>query len=119
MRFALRLALVGVLIELLYFGFWMLDDSFNFFHLPTVEQAAKLPENYSEPALRAWLEDANVIVCPPLIVTSFAGMDLGGTANIILALIAAAVNAALYFVVGLAVAGIRNKMGIKRARSPS
>lgn len=119
MRIAVRLALLGFLIEMLFLSFWLLDDRFNFFHLPAVEQADQLPGNYSQPSLRAWLEDANFILCPPLVATSFAGMDLGGVASIILALIAAALNAALYFVVGLTVARLRNKMGIRRARSPS
>jgi len=37
MRPALRLALLGFLIETLFLSFWLLDDRFNFFHLPTSE----------------------------------------------------------------------------------
>jgi len=118
MRPALRLALLGFLIETLFLSFWLLDDRFNFFHLPSVEQAASI-RNYSQPALRAWIEDANCLLCPPVIATSFAGMDLGRTANIVLVLIAAVLNAALYFLVGLAVTGIRSRIRVKSARSPS
>ena len=118
MKLALRLAVLGFLIEVFFLSFWLLEDRFNFFHLPTAEEAAKMPRNYSEPALRSWLVDANFIACPPLVIT-FAGMDLGQTANIILVSIATAMNAVLYFLVGLTVIGLRQIIRGRRARSPS
>ena len=118
MKLALRLAVLGFLIEVCFLSFWLLEDRFNFFHLPTVEEVAKMPGNYSEPPLRSWLEKTNFVLCPPLVITVF-GMDLGQTANFVLVSIAAVTNAVLYFLVGLAAIGIRNKVRGERARSPS
>src|SRR5690242_5144399 len=115
MRLALRVALMGVLIEVFFFSFWTLDNKFNFFHLPTAEEAGKMG-NYSQPAFRAWLEHANLVLCPPAVVTSFIGTDLGLAANAILASIAALLNGGLYFVFGLALTGIRRTILVRRAR---
>ena len=116
MKLALRLAFCGFLIEVLFCSFWLLDDKFNFFDLPTVEQAAKIPGNYSQPALRSRLETANFVVCPPLVIT-IVGMDWDTAGNIGLDLIAALLNALLYFAVAAAVAKSRNAIMRRRARS--
>jgi hypothetical protein len=95
--------------------FWILDDKFNFFHLPTSEEASRVPYNYSQSASRAVLQKLNVFLCPPVIVTSFAGMDLGGTANLILGAIAVVLNTILYFVIGMFVGFFWN--GARRSKS--
>lgn len=118
MKLPVRLALIGFLIEVCFVSFWSLEDKFNFFHLPTWEEVAKMPGNYTEPALRSWLVDANVVLCPPVVITSFIGMDLGLSANIVLISTAAVVNAALYFLVGLMILEVRNAIKSRRARSP-
>lgn len=97
-KLARRFALVGFLVSISFFFFWYLDDKFNFFHLPTVETPP--PGNYSEPYLRALLENLNFIVCPPLVITFF-GMDLGLSANLVLDAIVVVLNTALYFVLGV------------------
>jgi hypothetical protein len=101
---ARRFAFVGFLISTLFFLFWNLDDKFNFFRLPTAP-----PGNYTQPFLRALLEQLNSIFCPPLVVTSFVGMDLGATANLVLWGISLVLNTGLYFIVGLIVAAIWNE----------
>ena len=117
MKLTLRLALCGFLIEVLFCSFWLLDDKFNFFNLPTVEQAAKMPGNYSQPALRSDLETANFLVCPPLVIT-IVGMDWDTAGNIVLDFIAALLNALLYFAVAAAIVKSRNVIMRRRARSP-
>jgi hypothetical protein len=97
-KLARRFAFVGFLVSISFFFFWYLDDKFNFFHLPTVENPP--PGNYSEPYLRALLEKLNFIVCPPLFITFF-GMDLGLSVNLVLEVIVVVLNTALYFVLGL------------------
>lgn len=106
-RVAQRFALAGFLISTLFFLFWELDDRFNFFHLPTMETA---PPSYTEPVLRSLLVKLNFVFCPPFVLTSFAGMDLGARANLILWFISLVLNTVLYFIVGLAVAAGWNEL---------
>jgi hypothetical protein len=110
-----RFALAGFLISLLFLLFWILDDKFNFFHLPTSEEVIRAPYGYPPSVLRAVLQKANLFLCPPTIATSFAGMDLGGTANLILGAIAVLLNTVLYFVIGMFVRFFWS--GIRRSRS--
>jgi hypothetical protein len=104
---ARRFALAGFLISILFYVFWNLDDKFNFFHLPTAEAS---PSNYTQPVFRALLEKLNFVLCPPYVFTSFAGMDLGWTANLILWAVSLVLNTVLYFIVGLIVASLWNEM---------
>jgi hypothetical protein len=115
LKLARRFALAGFLISILFFLFWLLDDKFNFFHLPTVESAP--PGNYSQPASRALLEKLNFVLCPPYVATSFVGMDLGWTANFILWAVSLALNTALYFIVGWIVGSLSNKLVRLKNRS--
>ena len=117
-RMALRFALVGFLISVSFFVFWQLDDHFNFFNLPTEEQARAMG-SFSQPALLAFLEKANFVLCPPYIVTSFAGMDLGKTANLILWLISLVLNTALYSVLGVAFGALWNRAASPRLHTKS
>ena len=107
-RTARRFAFAGFLITILFLVFWNLDDKFNFFHLPTVQTAP--PGNYTQPASRALLQKLNFVFCPPLVVTSFVGMDLGATANLVLWGISLVLNTGLYFIVGLMVAALWNEL---------
>jgi hypothetical protein len=107
-KLARRFALAGFLISILFYLFWNLDDKFNFFHLPTVETVP--PGNYNEPASRALLEKLNFILCPPYVATSFIGMDLGWTANLVLWAISLVLNTALYFLVGWIVGYLWNEL---------
>jgi len=115
-KVARRFALAGFLISILFYLFWNLDEKFNFLHLPTFET---VPPNYSQPALRALLEKLNFILCPPYIATSFAGMDLGWTANLILWAISLVLNTGLYFIVGLIVAALWNEVEYYRKKPKS
>src|SRR5450631_3955 len=78
-KVAQRFAVAGLLVSILFYVFWNLDDKFNFFLLPNGQT---IVGNYSQPASRALLEKLNFILCPPYVLTSFAGMDLGWTANL-------------------------------------
>jgi hypothetical protein len=113
---AMRFALVGCLISVLFFSFWRLDEHFDFFNLPTLEQARTMG-NYSQPVLRAFLEKLNFILCPPYAITSFAGMDLGRSANLVLWLISLVLNAALYFVLGLIFGALWNRVAQRKLRA--
>lgn len=73
--------------------------------------------NYSQPVLRAFLEKLNFILCPPYVITSFAGMDLGRSANLVLWLISLALNAALYFVLGLIFGALWNRVAQRKLRA--
>jgi hypothetical protein len=116
LKMAWRFALVGFLISILFFSFWLLDDHFNFFGLPTAEQSQTMG-NYSQPVLRAVLEDLNFVLCPPYFLTSFAGMDEGESANLKLWLISLVLNTALYFVVGLVFGTVWNRAHRFRLRT--
>jgi len=116
-KVAQRFALAGFLISTLFFVFWLLDDEFNFFHLPTADNPP--PGNYTQPAVRAFLEKLNFVFCPPYVVTSFAGMDLGWTANLMLWAISLVLNTGLYFIVGLIVAALWNELEYYRKKPKS
>lgn len=109
-----RFALAGFLISVVFLLFWILDDKYNFFHLPTSEEAIRAPQNYSEPMLRAVLDKLNLFLCPPVVVTSFVGMDLGESANLILSGVAVVLNTALYFAIGVLVGFFWNR--VKRTK---
>jgi hypothetical protein len=106
-KLARRFALAGFLISILFYLFWTLEDKFNFFHVPTLETLP--PGNYNPPAARALLEKLNFILCPPYLATSFVGMDMGRTANLILWAISLVLNAALYFLFGWIVGSLWNE----------
>jgi hypothetical protein len=112
-KVAQRFAVAGFLISIFFFLFWKLEDKLNFFHLPTNTAVAG---NYTEPAFRSLLVKLNFVFCPPYILTSFAGMDLGTTANLILWAISLALNALLYFIVGLVFGALWNEWA--RFRKP-
>jgi len=113
-KIARRFALIGFLTSSLFYLFWNLDDRFNFVHLPTADAAAP---NYMQPASRALLEKLNFALCPPYVVTSFIGMDLGWTANLILWAISLALNTALYFIVGWIAGSLWHKL-VRVRKSP-
>jgi hypothetical protein len=113
LKLARRFALVGFLISTLFFAFWLLDDKFNFFHLPTADNPP--PGNYTQPAVRAFLEKLNFVFCPPLVVTVF-GMDMGATAHLILWAISLVLNVVLYFIIGLIVAALWNELKYRRKK---
>jgi predicted permease len=107
-KLARRFALAGFLISIAFYLFWKAEDKFNFFHLPTAD--TEVTGNYTQPTSRALLEKLNFAFCPPLLVTSFAGMDLSAAANKRLWLISLVSNTILYFLVGLIVASLRDKL---------
>ena len=100
LRVARRFAVVGLLVSILFFSFWALDYKFNFFHLPTADNVPT--RNYTQPASRVLVQKLNFIVCPPLVIM-VVGMDLGASANLLLATVVVVVNGALYFILGLLV----------------
>jgi hypothetical protein len=116
-RLARRFALAGFLTSTLFFLFWNLEDKFNFFHLPTVETVP--PGSYTQPASRALLEKLNFVLCPPFVITSFAGMDLGATANLVLRAISLVLNTGLYFFVGLVIGSLWNQSARLRKKPES
>lgn len=98
LRLAGRFAIVGLLVSILFSSFWALDYKFNFFNLPPANNVSG--RNYGPPASRALVERLNFIVCPPLVVM-VAGMDLGASANFLLATVVVIMNGTLYFILGL------------------
>jgi len=108
-KVARRFALAGFLISILFLTFWLLEDHYNFFNLPTVEQVSAMNHNYSAPPLRDYLERINFVLCPPLVIMFF-GMDLGTAANLILEAICLVLNTALYFVLGLVFGALWNRV---------
>jgi hypothetical protein len=108
-KLARRFALPGFLISILFYLFWNLDNKFNFFHIPTVVETVPWG-NFSEPVSRALLKNLNFILCPPYAATSFVGMDLGWTANLVLWAISLVLNTALYFLVGWIIGSLWNEL---------
>lgn len=94
------LPLLGYLFRFYFFSFWALDYKFNFFHLPTADNVPT--RSYTQPASRVLVQRLNFIVCPPLVIMA-VGMDLGASANLLLATVVVVVNGALYFILGLLV----------------
>jgi hypothetical protein len=103
-------AIAGPLVGLFLFAMSWCIDEFNLFHFPTAEQAATMG-SFSEPPLYHFLTwDLPMVLCPALFPLSFAAMDLGATAGAIAWILAALINALLYFVLGLIVNEIRYLM---------
>jgi hypothetical protein len=105
-KVARRFALGGFSISIIFLVFWFLEGHYNFFRLPSVEQATAMNHNYEQPKLRAAIERANFVLCPALVIM-IVGMDFGTStsgiiANAILWGISLVLNTGLYFLVGLA-----------------
>jgi hypothetical protein len=98
LRLARRFAVVGSFVSILFFSFWALDYKFDFFQLPTANNVSG--RNYGPPASRSLVQRLNFILCPPLAIM-VVGMDLGASANLLLATIVVIMNGALYFILGL------------------
>ena len=106
LRLARRFAVVGVLVSILFFSFWALDYKFDFFHLPKANHVSS--RNYDPPASRFLVQRLNFIVCPPLVMM-VVGMDLGASANLLLAIVVVAMNGAWYFILGLLFGLLRDR----------
>jgi hypothetical protein len=100
LRLARRFAVVGLLVSILFFSFWALDYKFDFFHLPKANHVSS--RNYDPPASRSLVQRLNFILCPPLVIM-VVGMDLGASANLLLATVVVIMNGVLYFILGLLV----------------
>jgi hypothetical protein len=100
LRLARRFAAVGVFVSILFFSFWALDYKFNFFPSPTGNYVSS--RHYEPPASRALVQRLNFILCPPLVIM-VVGMDVGASANLLLATVVVIMNGALYFILGLLV----------------
>jgi len=72
---------------------------FNPFHLPTVEQAAKMG-SFSEPLLSRLFDDLTFVLCPASFLFFFT-MDMGDAANYIMWAVVALINGPIYYCVGL------------------
>jgi hypothetical protein len=116
LRLARRFAAVGVLVSILFFSFWALDYKFNFFHSPTANYVSA--RNYKPPASRALVQRLNFIVCPPLVMM-MVGMDLGTSANLLLATVVVVMNGAWYFILGLLFGLLREKFSQLTRKKPS
>ena len=106
LRLARRFAVVGVLVSILFFSFWALDYKFNFFPSRTGNYVSA--RHYEPPASRALVQRLNFIVCPPLVMM-VVGMDLGASANLVLAIVVVAMNGAWYFILGLLFGLLRDR----------
>ena len=100
-----RLALVGVGVGLAFMAMWWYQDTYNFFHLPTEEQADKL-ESYTAPPLYWFFGDVTFLACPGSAITILA-KDLEGTQAFVIAwLVAVLLNGAIYYGIGLIIAAL-------------
>ena len=115
LRLARRFAAVGVLVSILFFSFWILDYKFNFFPSPTGNYVSA--RNYNPPASRALVQRLNFIICPTLVIM-VVGMDLGVSANLLLATIVVVTNGALYFILGLLVGLLWDKFSQRSRQNP-
>jgi len=75
-------------------------NKFNPFHLPTVEQAAKMG-SFSEPLPSKLFDDLTIVLCPASFPLFFLTMDLGATTNYIMWAVIALINGPIYYCVGL------------------
>ena len=107
LRLERRFAAVGVFVSILFFLFWALDYKFNFFPSPTGNYVSS--RHYEPPTSRALVQRLNFIVCPPLVVM-VVGMDLGVSANLLLAIVVVVMNGAWYFILGLLFGLLREKL---------
>jgi hypothetical protein len=86
-----RFDLVGVAIAIGFMTFWLLDDKFNFFHLPTSEEVIASHANYGPTALYSLLKDTSLTLVPGIWLGVFT-MDMGELADIMVWIIAASLN---------------------------
>ena len=99
-RLPRRLAIAGIAIGLFLFAFWEFDYKYNFFHLPTAQEASRMQANYTAPPAYRFLERVTFVLCPG-IVLGFFTMDMGETANVVMWLIVAVINLGVYYCLGL------------------
>lgn len=95
-----RLAIAGILVGMGLMVFWECDYKYNFFHLPTAEEASRLQSSYTAPPAYRFLEKATFVLCPGVFL-GFVTMDMGEVANLIMWLVTTVINGAVYYCVGL------------------
>jgi hypothetical protein len=86
---------------------WWYIDTYNPFHLPTVEQVRSMT-SYSAPPLYRFLENVIFILLPAMWLGAFT-MHAGAVVNYSLWVFAVLVDGAVFYWVGLIIATIRTR----------
>jgi hypothetical protein len=114
-RLPRKLAVIGIVIGFSLQGAWWYVYKYDPFHLPTLQQAQNMG-NFSAPPLMTALEDLTFVLCPGSLLHVFT-MDMGETITSLTWTVAALLNGALYYAIGLgAVALVRRG---RRESAPS
>jgi hypothetical protein len=83
---------------------WLYLSKYNPFHLPTLEQARTMG-SFSEPPLLSLLDHLTFVLCPGTLLM-FVTMDWGETANDVMWVVVALINAPVYYLLGLLIAAL-------------
>jgi hypothetical protein len=105
-----RFAVAGILVGLSQFALSWCIDAYNVFHLPTSEQLVHMG-NFSTPPLYWFLTSyLPMVTCPAIFPLGFAAMESGRLFATIAWILAALINAPIYYLVGLFVDKVRQRM---------
>lgn len=114
-RLPRRLAIAGVIIPVAFAAMWWYVGKYNVFHEPTTWQQVRKMGSYSEPPMRAFLEDATLALCPGEFLEIVA-MDWTGFREVLcIWLLAVGVNGVLYYWLGRGIVAFRERV---RRRAP-
>jgi hypothetical protein len=98
-------AVTGVIVGLGLMLVWWYVNTYDPFHLPTVEQVNKTPESYSAPWTYQALETITTFLCPASTINALA-IHVPAAVTFGIWIIAALINAPIYYGVGLLVGAI-------------
>jgi hypothetical protein len=101
-----RFAVIGIAIGFALFVMWWSIITYNLFHFP----APETPGNYSAPWLFWFLRDSMFILCPPLVLEVVAFGGTGYAVPLFIWAVAALINGALYYCLGLAIDALVRKL---------
>jgi len=109
-----RFAVAGVVLGLsqLALDWWIYK--FDPFHLPTYEQAAKMSSYTAPPLYWFFTWYLPMVTCPASFPLGFATLDSGGVLSVIAGILAALINAPIYYCLGLIVAAIWKRVAQSR-----
>jgi hypothetical protein len=108
-KFALKFAVVGIVIGAAISLLWLSVQIFDPFHLPIVGHA---PPNYKQPPLAQLIDDGVFVLCPGTLLQVFT-LDIGGWVPWIMWIFAVLLNGPIYFVLGLLVGTLLKREGTR------
>lgn len=103
------LAIGGLVVGFLLMAMWWYIDTYNPFHLPTVEQVHSIPTGYSPPVLYRFLENLVFTLLPALWLSVFT-IHAPAVVNYSIWAFAVLVDGAILYCAGLLINAIRARV---------